>query len=89
MTAPATMAEVIRAKRDGAALGEEDIGRLIAGIVDGSVSDAQVAAFAMAVYFRGMSLRHGDRRVDPADHRVDPLEEARRRARRMGFASAT
>jgi thymidine phosphorylase len=48
VTAPATMAEVIRAKRDGAALGEEDIGRLIAGIVDGSVSDAQVAAFAMA-----------------------------------------
>ena len=56
MTAPATVAEVIRAKRDGAALGEEDIGRLIAGIVDGSVSDAQVAAFVMAVYFRGMSL---------------------------------
>jgi thymidine phosphorylase len=55
VTARATTAEVIRAKRDGAALGEEDIGRLIAGIVDGSVSDAQVAAFTMAVYFRGMS----------------------------------
>ena len=27
----------------------------MAGIVDGSVSDAQVAAFAMAVYFRGMT----------------------------------
>jgi thymidine phosphorylase len=49
VTAPATVAEVIRAKSDGAALGEEDIGRLIAGIVDGSVSDAQVAAFVMAV----------------------------------------
>ena len=55
MTAPATVAEVIRAKRDGAALGEEDIRRLVAGIVDGSVSDGQAAAFAMAVYFRGMS----------------------------------
>ena len=28
--------------------------------------------------------RHGHRRVDPADHRLDPLQEARRRARRAG-----
>ena len=55
MTARATTAELIRAKRDGAALSEEDIGRLVAGIVDGSVSEGQTAAFAMAVYFRGMS----------------------------------
>ena len=55
MTARATTAELIRAKRDGAALAEEDIRRLVAGIVDGSVSDGQAAAFAMAVYFRGMS----------------------------------
>jgi thymidine phosphorylase len=55
VTARATTAELIRAKRDGAALGEEDIRRLVAGIVDGSVSDGQAAAFAMAVYFRGMS----------------------------------
>jgi thymidine phosphorylase len=55
VTARATIAELIRAKRDGATLGEEEIGRLVAGIVDGSVSDGQAAAFAMAVYFRGMS----------------------------------
>jgi len=55
VTARATTAELIRAKRDGAALSEEDIGRLVAGIVDGSVSEGQAAAFAMAVYFRGMS----------------------------------
>ena len=55
MTARATTAELIRAKRDGAALSEEDIGRLVAGIADGSVSEGQAAAFAMAVYFRGMS----------------------------------
>jgi thymidine phosphorylase len=55
VTARATTAELIRAKRDGAALAEEDIRRLVAGIVDGSVSDGQAAAFAMAVYFRGMS----------------------------------
>ena len=55
MTARATTAELIRAKRDGAALSEEDIGRLVAGIVDGSVSEGQTAAFAMAVYFRGLT----------------------------------
>jgi thymidine phosphorylase len=28
--------------------------------------------------------RHRDGRIDPADHRLDPVEEARRRARRAG-----
>ena len=48
-------AELIRRKRDGAPLTEAQIADLVVGIVDGSVSDGQVAAFAMAVYFRGMS----------------------------------
>ena len=30
------------------------------------------------------SRRHGDGRIDPADHRIDPVEEAGRRARRVG-----
>ena len=55
MTPTRTTAELIRVKRDGATLGEEEIARLVGGIVDGSVSDGQVAAFAMAVYFRGMT----------------------------------
>ena len=55
MTARATTAELIRRKRDGAPLTEAEIADLVVGIVDGSVSDGQVAAFAMAVYFRGMS----------------------------------
>jgi thymidine phosphorylase len=48
-------AEVIRRKRDGAVLAADEIAGIVAGIVDGSISDAQVAAFAMAVYFRGMT----------------------------------
>jgi thymidine phosphorylase len=48
-------AEVIRRKRDGAALGDDEVAGLVAGIADGTVSDAQIAAFAMAVYFRGMT----------------------------------
>jgi thymidine phosphorylase len=48
-------AEVIRRKRDGAALTDGEIAALVAGITAGSVSEGQVAAFAMAVYFRGMT----------------------------------
>jgi thymidine phosphorylase len=48
-------AELIRRKRDGAILTDEEIAGLAAGIVDGSLSEGQVAAFAMAVYFRGMT----------------------------------
>jgi thymidine phosphorylase len=50
-----TPAELIRRKRDGAALTDEEIAGLVAGIVDGSMSEGQVAAFAMTVYFRGMT----------------------------------
>ena len=49
--------EIIRTKRDG---GEphrrRDRHSSIAGITDGSVSEGQVAAFAMAVFFRGMGI---------------------------------
>lgn len=48
-------AELIRKKRDGRALSEAEIRRLVAGITDQSVSDAQIAAFAMAVWFQGLS----------------------------------
>jgi len=48
--------EIIRRKRDGAALSAEEIGFMIRGLADGSISDGQVAAFAMAVFFRGMTM---------------------------------
>jgi thymidine phosphorylase len=48
-------AELIRRKRDGATLTEAELTGLVAGIVDGTVSEAQMAAFAMAVYFQGMT----------------------------------
>jgi thymidine phosphorylase len=46
--------EVIRRKRDGNALTGEEIEWLVAGITDGSVSDAQVGAMAMAIVINGM-----------------------------------
>jgi thymidine phosphorylase len=47
--------EIIRRKRDGGALSEAEIAFLVQGLVDGSIGDAQIAAFAMAVFHRGMS----------------------------------
>jgi thymidine phosphorylase len=46
--------EVIRRKRDGHALSAEEIEWLVAGITDGSLSDAQVGALAMAIVINGM-----------------------------------
>lgn len=47
--------ETIIRKRDGLALTSGEISSFISGLTDGSVSPAQAAAFAMAVYFRDMS----------------------------------
>ena len=47
--------EFIRLKRDGKLLAAADIADFIAGIASGTVTDAQIAAFAMAVFFNGMS----------------------------------
>lgn len=47
--------EVIRRKRDRLVLAGDDIARFVAGIADGSVSQAQVGAFAMAVFLNGMT----------------------------------
>lgn len=48
--------EIIRAKRDGRVLTGEEIGEFIAGLTSGEVSEGQIAAFAMAVFFRGMNI---------------------------------
>jgi len=48
--------EVIRAKRDGRPLTNEEIEQFVSGLTDGSVGDAQAAAFAMAIFFQGMNI---------------------------------
>jgi len=53
--------EIIKTKRDNCGLSKEQIDFFISGVVNGSVTEGQIAAFAMAVYFRGMSI---DERVD-------------------------
>lgn len=47
--------EIIRKKRDGETLSSEEIAQFIEGVTADSVSEGQVAAFAMAVYLNGMS----------------------------------
>ncbi|MDI6771291.1 MAG: thymidine phosphorylase [bacterium] len=48
--------DLIQKKRDGAALSAGEIAWLVDGFVLGSVPDYQMAAFLMAVYFRGMTF---------------------------------
>ncbi len=48
--------EVIARKRDGHALTQTEIAQFIAGFAHGTVSHAQAAAFAMAVYFNDMDM---------------------------------
>ncbi|RQP21518.1 thymidine phosphorylase [Piscinibacter terrae] len=47
--------ETIRRKRDGQALDAAQIRAFVDGVTRGEVSDAQIAAFAMATCWRGMS----------------------------------
>ncbi len=50
-----TVVELIAAKRDGKTLEEAEIARLLRDFSAGDVADYQMAAFLMAVFFRGLS----------------------------------
>jgi len=53
--------EIIRRKRDGEELSPEDINEFITGVTDERISEGQVAAFCMAVFFNKMT--HAERVV--------------------------
>jgi thymidine phosphorylase len=48
--------EIIRAKRDGKALTQQEIAFFVRGITEGYVTEGQISAFAMAVFFNGARL---------------------------------
>jgi pyrimidine-nucleoside phosphorylase len=50
------VAQIITDKRDGKTLSDEQIEFVVGGYANESVPDYQMAAFAMAVYFKGMTL---------------------------------
>ena len=49
------MVDLIEKKRDGLALTDEEICFVIDGFTNGSIPDYQMSAFAMAVFFKGMT----------------------------------
>jgi len=48
--------EIIRKKRDGEVLTDEEIAFLVQGVSSGTLTEGQIAAFTMAVYFQGMNM---------------------------------
>ncbi len=48
--------EIIRKKRDGCALSTAEIEFFVRGMMDDSIGEGQIAAFAMAVFFRDMTM---------------------------------
>lgn len=48
--------EIIRLKRDGHLLDEQAINCFVSGLVDGTFSDSQVGAMAMAIFNNGLSV---------------------------------
>ena len=60
--------ELIRKKRDGLTLGDSEIGFMVQGISDGSLSDAQLGAFAMAIFKCGMTM---DERIHLTRHMMN------------------
>lgn len=52
---PMLAQEIIRLKRDGHTLGRAHIESFVKGLVDGSWSEGQAAALAMAMFLKGMS----------------------------------
>ena len=49
--------EIIRKKRDGLSLSAEEIQYYINGISDRTLTESHIAAFSMAVLFKGMSVQ--------------------------------
>ena len=49
--------QVIRKKRDGGVLDDDEIRFFVAGITDGSIPDYQVSAMTMAIFFKGLGDR--------------------------------
>lgn len=52
---PLSPAQIIAHKRDGHALGADEIAAFISGYVRGEIPNYQMSALAMAIYFRGMT----------------------------------
>ena len=48
--------EIIKKKRDGGTLNAEDIRAYVGGVTDNSVSEGQIAAMCMAIFFNKLNI---------------------------------
>jgi pyrimidine-nucleoside phosphorylase len=75
--------ELIQRKRDGEELSDAEIGALVLGYVRGEVPEYQIAAFLMAVYFRGLSPRETFALTDAMIRSGETLDLGREVGRRV------
>lgn len=68
------MYDLIRRKRDGGELTDEEIRAFIAAYTAGDVEDYQVSALLMAIYFRGMTARETVTLTDAMAHSGDTVD---------------
>ncbi len=66
--------ELIERKRDGGELTDEEISELVLGYTRGDVPDYQMAAWCMAVYFRGLNGRETHALTDAMIRSGDTLD---------------
>ena len=68
------MYDLIRRKRDGEELTDEEIRAFVAAYTADEVEDYQVSAFLMAIYFRGMTPRETVTLTDAMAHSGDTVD---------------
>jgi len=76
-------ADLIQRKRDGRELSPEEIAELVLGYARGEVPDYQMAAFCMAVYFRGLTSRETFALTDAMIRSGETIELGRELGRRV------
>ena len=71
-------ADLIERKRSGAELSEGEIADLVLGFTRGEIPDYQMAAWCMAVYFKGLSGRETHSLTDAMIRSGETLDLGRR-----------
>jgi pyrimidine-nucleoside phosphorylase len=71
---PALPQELVRKKRDGDRLTDDEIRSFIGGVTDGTIPDYQIAAMLMAVFLRGLDDRETAAWADAMVHSGDVLD---------------
>ena len=76
-------ADLIERKRNGAELSEGEIADLVLGFTRGEVPDYQMAAWCMAVYFKGLSGRETHSLTDAMIRSGETLDLGKALGRRV------